>query len=179
MIHFVAIFLSSLFMCSTVFACSVTSVSLGELSSTLNERMLVMREVAGYKALHHLPVEDLPREQVVLTSMLKNAQDAGLAPQSVEPFVRALMNTGKAIQYRWLADWLATPDVSSPVTPLADTRQRIQQIDRRLMVAISQRLMAGAFSEEDMAWLAAQMTAPNLSGADKNSLLVSLSLIKR
>ncbi|SUE07179.1 Monofunctional chorismate mutase precursor [Pantoea agglomerans] len=61
MTHFVAIFFSSLFMCSNVFAGSVSSVSLGSLSSALNERMQVMKAVAGYKALHHLPIEDLPR----------------------------------------------------------------------------------------------------------------------
>lgn len=61
-----AIFFSSLFMCSNVFAGSVSSVSLGALSTALNERMQVMKQVAGYKALHHLPVEDLPREQAVL-----------------------------------------------------------------------------------------------------------------
>lgn len=179
MMRFVAIFLSSLFMCSSVFAGSVTSLSLGELASALNDRMQVMRKVAGYKAQHHLPVEDLPREQVVMTSMLKNAQDAGLDPQSVEPFVHALMNTGKAIQYRWLADWLATPDTDAPVTDLADSRQQIQQFDKRLMTAVSQRLMAGAFTEADMTWLAGQIKAPNLSKADKNTLLVSLSQIKR
>lgn len=69
--HSFAIFLSSLFMCSTVFASSVTSVSLGELSSALNERMLLMPAVAGYKAQHHLPVEDLSREKVVIDSMRK------------------------------------------------------------------------------------------------------------
>jgi len=69
-----AIFFSSLFMCSNVFTGSVSSVSLGALSTALNERMQVMKQVAGYKALHHLPVEDLPREQAVLENMLDNAR---------------------------------------------------------------------------------------------------------
>ncbi|WP_235135737.1 chorismate mutase [Lelliottia amnigena] len=179
MMHFFAIFLSSLLMCSTVFASSVTSVSLGELSSALNERMLLMPDVAGYKALHHLPVEDLPREKVVIDTMTKNAQDAGLASDTVVPFVNALMNAGKAIQYRCLADWLATPQASAPVTDLANIRQKIQQTDTRIMTAISQRLMVGSFSEAEMAWLESQMTPPGLSAADKKNLLVALSHIQR
>jgi chorismate mutase len=179
MTHFVAIFFSSLFMCSNVFAGSVSSVSLGSLSSALNERMQVMKAVAGYKALHHLPIEDLPREQVVLDNMLQNAQQAGLDPHSVEPFVHALMNASKAIQYRYRADWLSAPDSAVPVRDLTETRQQIQQLDTQLLTAISQRLMAGAFSQEDKEFLMSHLTAPHLSESDKNSLFASLSRIQR
>lgn len=52
MTQYVAVFLSSLFMCSNVFAGSVSSVSLDALSTALNIRMQVMKAVAGYKAQH-------------------------------------------------------------------------------------------------------------------------------
>lgn len=174
-----AIFFSSLFMCSNVFAGTVSSVSLGALSTSLNERMQVMKAVAGYKAQHHLPIEDLPREQVVLDNMLQNAQQAGLEPHSVEPFVHALMNASKAIQYRYRADWLSSPDSAVPVRDLAETRQQIQQLDTQLLTAISQRLMTGAFSQEDKEFLMSHLTAPHLSESDKNSLFASLSRIQR
>ncbi|MGB8498715.1 MAG: chorismate mutase [Pantoea agglomerans] len=179
MTHFMAIFFSSLFMCSNVFAGTVSSVSLGALSTSLNERMQVMKAVAGYKAQHHLPIEDLPREQVVLDNMLQNAQQAGLEPHSVEPFVHALMNASKAIQYRYRADWLSSPDSAVPVRDLAETRQQIQQLDTQLLTAISQRLMTGAFSQEDKEFLMSHLTAPHLSESDKNSLFASLSRIQR
>lgn len=175
----VAFFLSSLFMCSSVFAGSVTSLSLESLSSALNQRMLIMKQVAGYKAQRHLPVEDVIREQKVLADMQNNARQAGLDPHSVAPFVHALISAGKAIQYRYLADWQATPDQHTAASDLSDTRQQILQLDSQMMTAISQRLMAGGFSDTDMTWLAAQITAPGLSDADKNNLLVSLSLIRR
>jgi chorismate mutase len=140
--------------------------------------MQLMKQVASYKSLHHLPVEDLPREKVVLESMLKNARQAGIEPHSVQPFVHALMNVSKAIQYRYLSDWWSTQE-NQPVRNLADTRQQIQQLDSKLLTAISQRLMAGAFSEADGAWLNTQLTAAHLSEADKNALIVSLSRIKR
>lgn len=175
MTQFMAMFFSSLFMCSNVCA---GSVSLEALSSALNQRMQVMKQVAGYKALHHLPVEDLPREQLVLENMLENARQAGLEPHSVEPFVHALMNVSKAIQYRYLADWLSTPDQQS-VRDLSDTRQQIQRLDSQLLTAISQRLIAGAFSPADSTWLASQLAAPHLTEADKNTLLASLARIQR
>lgn len=138
-----------------------------------------MKAVAGYKALHHLPIEDLPREQVVLDHMLQNAQQAGLEPHSVEPFVHALMNASKAIQYRYRADWLSSPDSAVPVRDLTETRQQIQQLDTQLLTAISQRLMTGAFSQEDKEFLMSHLTAPHLSESDKNSLFASLSRIQR
>jgi len=177
--HFVAIFFSSLFMCSNVYAGSVSSVYPESLSSALNERMQVMKAVAGYKALHHLPIEDLPREQVVLEHMLQNAQRAGLDPHSVEPFVHALMNASKAIQYRYRADWLSAPDSGVPVPDLAGTRQQIEQLDTQILTAISQRLMTGTFSQEDKAFLMSHLTAPHLSDGDKNSLFAALSRIRR
>lgn len=179
MTQYVAVFLSSLFMCSNVFAGSVSSVSLDAIATALNERMQVMKAVAGYKALHHLPVEDLPREQVVLDHMLQNAQQAGLEPHSVEPFVHALMNASKAIQYRYRADWLSAPDKGFTVTDLAGTRQQIEQLDTRLLTAISQRLMTGTFSQEDKAFLMSQLTAPNLSESDKTILFATLARIQR
>ncbi|MDU4128519.1 chorismate mutase [Pantoea sp.] len=178
MTHFTTILFSSLFVCCNVFAGPVSSVALGTLSTALNERMQVMKEVAGYKAQHHLPIEDLPREQQVMQSMLKNAEQAGLEPHSVEPFVHALMNASKAIQYRYRADWLSAPD-SAAVRDLADTRQQIQRLDSQLLNAIGQQLLAGGFPHAERAWLASKLTAANLSEGDKNSLLTSLASIRR
>ncbi|HCM2051911.1 TPA: chorismate mutase, partial [Salmonella enterica subsp. salamae serovar 56:z10:e,n,x] len=49
MLRHIAIFLCSSLMCSTTFADSVTSVSLGAFSTALNERMSLMKDVAAYK----------------------------------------------------------------------------------------------------------------------------------
>jgi chorismate mutase len=113
-----------------------------------------------------------------MQSMLKNAEQAGLEPHSVEPFVHALMNASKAIQYRYRADWLSAPD-NAAVRDLADTRQQIQRLDSQLLNAIGQQLLAGGFPHAERAWLASQLTAANLSEGDKNSLLTSLAGIRR
>lgn len=74
MIRTIAIFLCSLLMCSTTFADSVTSVSLGALSDALNERMLLMKEVAAYKMKYQLPVNDFAREQNVFAEAEEEAK---------------------------------------------------------------------------------------------------------
>ncbi|MGK3143547.1 chorismate mutase [Pantoea sp. C2G6] len=178
--HYVmAIFFSSLLMCSHAFAGSLPSASPEQLSTLLNQRMLIMKAVAGYKAQHHLPIEDLPREQVVLENMLQNAQQAGLEPHSVEPFVHALMDASKAIQYRYRADWLSAPDNAQPVSDLTETRQQIVRLDSQLMSAISQRLQSAPLQAADNALMIAQLTAPQLSENDKKRLVASLSRIER
>lgn len=78
MIRHIAIFLCSLLMCSTTFADSVTSVSLGALLTALNERMLLMKDVAAYKMKHHLPIEDFTREQNVFAEAEEEAKNNGL-----------------------------------------------------------------------------------------------------
>lgn len=179
MIHYVAVFLSSLFMCSTVYAGSVTTVSLSTLSSTLNQRMLLMRDVAEFKAVHHLPVEDLPREDNVISAAKKEAAEAGLDPQTVEPFFHALMNASKAIQYRYLADWLATPEQGLSAQTLAASREQIQQLDQQLLTTLSQYLLSGSFSGDDFAWLESQINATNLGKADIDNMLHALTHIRR
>lgn len=176
MTQFVAIFLSSLFICSNAFAGSVSSDAI---SAALNERMQIMKAVAGYKARQHLPVEDLPREQVVLDKMLNNAQQAGLEPQSVAPFIHALMNASKAIQYRYLADWLSTPERSRAPADLTETRQQIERLDTELLTAIGQRLKTGPLTASDRRGLIAALAAPHLSEADKASLVTALARIQR
>ncbi|ECC8922916.1 chorismate mutase [Salmonella bongori] len=179
MIRTIAIFLCSLLMCSTTFADSVTSVSLGALSDALNERMLLMKEVAAYKMKYQLPVNDFAREQNVFAEAEEEAKNNGLDPRSVRPFIRSLMDAGKAIQQRYLAQWRAGLSPPFPTQALSVSRQRIRQIDNQLLIIISQRLMVGAFSHEDMAWLRAQLSAPNLSEADINDVLAALSLVQR
>ncbi|ECJ5871657.1 chorismate mutase [Salmonella enterica subsp. salamae] len=179
MIRHIAIFLCSLLMCSTTFADSVTSVSLGAFSTALNERMSLMKDVAAYKMKHHLPIEDFTREQNVFAEAEEEAKNNGLDPYSITSFIRSLMDASKAIQYRYFAQWRTGSKPSFPIQTLSVTRQRIRQLDNQLLIIISQRLMVGAFSHEDMVWLRAQFNAPNLNESDISDVLAALSLVRR
>lgn len=94
-------------------ACCLTSfpaladgaAAIGEL---VNQRLSLMKDVAGYKAQQHLPIEDLAQEAKVLASAQAEAGRLGLEPASVRPFIAAQMDAAKAIQYRYRADWLAS-----------------------------------------------------------------------
>lgn len=179
MIRCIAIFLCSLLMCSATFADSVASVSLGALSTAFNERMLLMKDVAAYKMKYRLPVDDFAREKNVIAEAEEEAKNTGLDPHSIIPFICSLIDTSKAIQYRYLTQWRAGPEPSFPIPALSVSRQRIRQLDHQLLIVISQRLLVGTFSDEDMVWLKAQFNAPNLRETEIDNVLAALSLARR
>ena len=173
--HQLVLFLSLFCMASSAFASPDAATSL---ASAMNQRMAVMKDVAGYKAAHHLPVEDLVREQKVLAEAQEEAAKAGVDPQSVAPFIQAQMDAAKAIQYRYLADWLSQPEPEWKPADLADVRKRISQYDKLILDTLSQQLNAGGFSKEEHARMVSLLDAPHLSNADKQRLADSLGMIK-
>ncbi|MCR6038797.1 chorismate mutase, partial [Salmonella enterica subsp. enterica] len=78
-----------------------------------------------------------------------------------------------------LAQWRIGSEPSFPIQTLSVTRQRIRQLDNQMLIIISQRLMVGAFSHDDMVWLRAQFNAPNLNESDISDVLAALSLVRR
>ncbi|TPG64910.1 chorismate mutase [Ewingella americana] len=177
--RYIVLFLSSLFMVESVFTNAVAAVSLPSLSSAMNQRLLVMKDVAGYKAEHHLPVEDLVREQKVMSLAREEATAAGLEPQSVVPFIQAQMDVAKAIQYRYLADWLSRPEKDWRARDLDEVRKIISDQDNVILHSISQRLLVGGLSEADKSAMVSELTAPQLSNADKHRLVDTMAAIKR
>ncbi|EBA8615717.1 chorismate mutase, partial [Salmonella enterica subsp. enterica serovar Mikawasima] len=75
--------------------------------------------------------------------------------------------------------WRTGSEPSFPIQTLSVTRQRIRQLDNQMLIIISQRLMVGAFSHEDMVWLRTHFNAPNLNESDISDVLAALSLVRR
>lgn len=173
--HQLVLLVSLFCMVSSAFASPDPATSL---ASAMNQRIQVMKDVAGYKSTHHLPVEDLVREQKVLATAQAEAGEAGVDPQSVAPFIQAQMDAAKAIQYRYLADWLSRPEPDWKPANLEDVRARISQYDNVILKTISEQLKSGGFSDGERAQLLSLLNAPQLSGADKQHLVDSLALIK-
>nr|WP_129955383.1 chorismate mutase [Rahnella sp. RFA10(1/100)] len=177
---YIVVFLSSLFMVGSVFAASVSTVAISSLTSAMNQRMLDMKDVADYKAAHHLPVEDMIREQSVLTRTREEAEESGLDGSSIQPFIQAQMDVAKAIQYRYFAQWLSQPpDRTGTQRSLDDVRASISLQDKKILEAISQKLLAGGFRESDESEIFSLLQAPHLTDADKKMLIGSLVHIRR
>jgi len=153
-------------------ACCLTSfpaladgaAAIGEL---VNQRLSLMKDVAGYKAQQHLPIEDLAE-----------AGRLGLEPASVRPFIAAQMDAAKAIQYRYRADWLASPEPGWQPRPLAQVRPQIAQLSSQILQRLAERLRTGPLGEADQAAFMASVDQVNLSAADKRRLADALLAVR-
>lgn len=54
-----------------------------------------MKDVAGYKAENHLPIEDRIQEEKVINSAMAQAESLGLNGESIKPLMVAQINAAK------------------------------------------------------------------------------------
>ncbi|KHN54675.1 chorismate mutase [Pectobacterium fontis] len=146
----------------------------------IQERMVLMKDVAGYKARQHLPVEDLQQEERILSKVREQSAVTGLSPQSTQLFFTSLMNASKAIQYRYMADWLATPESDWMPLSLNNTiRPMLLTIDDQLLISIKRYLAHGGhFSPEQEVTFLSAINVENLSQNDKRQIYAALSKIE-
>ena len=132
-----------LYTAAASFSATAISASTPSIGNLINERLSLMKDVAGYKALHHQAIEDLQQEKKVLESATADADSLGLKGESVRPFIQAQMDAAKAIQYRYRADWLAAPETDWQPRPLQDVRTQIGQLSHRILQSVAARLKSG------------------------------------
>ncbi|WP_416361622.1 chorismate mutase [Kosakonia cowanii] len=157
-------------------AAAVTAdASLGKL---INERLSWMKDVAGAKAQQHQAIEDLAQEQKVLARAVIDAEALGLDGESVKPFIQAQMDAAKAIQYRYRADWLATPETNWQPRPLDEVRKQISELSDRILRKVAERLKAsGKLTEADREEFMRTVQQHNLTGQDKAHMWQALESI--
>lgn len=150
-----------------------------ELFSAINARLAHMQSVADYKETFHLPVEDIPREAIVLEEARLAAAAAGLEADSVEKFFETQITLGKIIQYRRRAALLSgvapltSPDLENIVRPALDAlgSQINQLLARRLQET-------GSINESDWALFANIINDEYLEPADERNLFDSLLSVR-
>jgi chorismate mutase len=179
-VRYFAVVVSSILMCGSSLAASVNAATLPELAEALNTRFEVMKDVAGYKAANHLPVEDLPREKNVLLKAQDAARDVMLDPKSIDAFVQTQMAVSKNIQYRYLDRWRLQPEKGWQPRPLAEVRAQILDLDNTILNLISRQIMTGGgFGEEQDRTLSRLLNDKQISSLEKAQLIDALGKIKR
>ncbi|MBS0883499.1 chorismate mutase [Pantoea sp. JGM49] len=161
-------------------SCSATALAApvidSDVASLINQRLSYMKDVAGYKAANHLAIEDLPQEEKVLASAVLQAEKLGLAGESVKPFVQAQMDAAKAIQYRYRADWLSTPEQGWQPLPLDQVRSKINVLSASILSGIRAQLAQGKPFTDKAAFLHT-LDQANLEQGDKTRLWEALQKI--
>lgn len=124
-----------LFVSANVFAAPPT---LAPLLDSIAERLAIADQVALSKWDSHKPVEDRPREQDVIASVVAQAPSYKLAPAQAEQFFSAQIEANKLVQYAHLSDWQLQgkapndprPDLVGQIRPTLDLLQKrlLQQL---------------------------------------------------
>ncbi|WP_329760335.1 chorismate mutase [Acinetobacter pittii] len=144
----------------------------------VNERLSYMKDVAGYKAEQHLPIEDLTQEKKVLDQSLSEAESLGLNSETVKPFIVTQMNVAKAIQYRYRADWLSSPESNWKPQDLAEVRLKISSLNTELLKNIAYELKKNHNKAPHGCSYMWPVQHSQLKDADKKALCVALNKIK-
>lgn len=172
----------SLLVCMSIaslssFAATPTSLSLFQ---TVNERLSYMEDVALYKAQHHKAIEDLPREEVVISKAGESAKTYQLDKASVENFTKAQISVAKAIQYRYRADLLSTPTDSKPRDLKTVIRPALIQLNNQLNESLSSYLSSGhKIAQSDWPEFKDALDNRYISESDKRMLFKALAKVER
>ncbi|WP_322976425.1 chorismate mutase [Acinetobacter pittii] len=165
----------------TAFMCISSLAQASQYTQTarlVNERLSYMKDVAGYKAEQHLSIEDLTQEKKVLDQSLSEAESFGLNSETVKPFIVTQMNVAKAIQYRYRADWLSSPESNWKPQDLAEVRLKISSLNTELLKNIADELKKNNNKAPHGCSYMWPVQHPQLKEGDKKALCMTLNKIK-
>ncbi|MCK9563606.1 MAG: gamma subclass chorismate mutase AroQ [Bacteroidales bacterium] len=108
-------------------SCAVED-DVAHLVELVHQRLILAEGVARYKWNHNMAIEDLPREQVIVESLGRRAETAGVSAELAEMFFRAQIEASKAEQRalfeRWrqagIAQFRDAPDLIAVIRPQLD-----------------------------------------------------------
>jgi len=143
--------------------------ALANLSDLLARRMAFMPLVAGAKAKLGMPIEDLPREQLVLDSAAVSAQKAGLPEAETRAFFGLQIELSKAVQRR--SSEPSTLDLAQHIRPA------LNELGDRILSAVAEAHAAGQLANCSLADL--DLLSPWLNAGELGQLLDSLRAFSR
>ena len=150
-----------------------------ELFKTIDKRLSYMEDVALYKALNQVAVEDTAREKIVIEKAAKSAEDVGLDSSSVVAFFTAQISAAKAIQYRYRADLLSAPTSDQPRDLKTVIRPALITLGAKINNEIADYLKdGGKFEEQDWNDFKTVVDGKYLSESDKKALFEALKQVR-
>jgi chorismate mutase-like protein len=141
--------------------------ALNHLTDLLARRMAFMPLVAAAKAKQGLPIEDLPREKVVLDAAAASARKIGLPEAASQAFFALQIELSKAVQRRSLEP--ATLDLVQQIRPA------LNELGDRILAAVAEASSAGELSGCTLAEL--EVLTPWLTNAELRQLLAALKAL--
>jgi chorismate mutase-like protein len=106
----------------------------------IDERLLLAPDVARYKWNHHLPIEDVARENELIAKLGRQASGLGLPQAWSEDFFRAQIQASKTLQNELFQGWDVFKRERFPdeVDLATVTRPKIDRINDELLHALAE-----------------------------------------
>jgi len=143
--------------------------ALSNLSDLLARRMAFMPLVAGAKAKLNQPIEDLPRERVVLDATAASASKLGLPEASAREFFALQIELSKAVQRRMSE--ATTLDLARQIRPA------LNELGDRILAAVVEARGAGQLTQSSPSDL--EVLTPWLNSDERQRLLDSIRALGR
>jgi cyclohexadienyl dehydratase len=141
--------------------------ALPHLVDLLARRMAFMPLVAGIKSQRGLPIEDLPREAVVLAAVQKRAGELGLPEAPARAFFALQIALSKAVERR--SHEASSLDLRAQIRPALD------QLGERILAALVESRSAGVLQRCTLKDL--ELLSPWLTEAEQLELLEKLRAV--
>lgn len=111
-----------------------------DLADLIVERLSVMQAIAAWKLRNDRPVEDLPREAVVIDAAKTAAEAKGVDPETIHAFFQQQIEAAKVIQFCWIDRWQAgeTPPEKTP--DLSEIRAMLLPLGEAIVQEIADQL---------------------------------------
>ena len=106
----------------------------------IDERLMLAPDVARYKWNHHLPIEDVARENEIIAKLGHEASDLGVPQTWSEEFFRAQIQASKTLQNELFQGWDVFKRDRFPdeVDLAAVTRPKLDKITDQLLHALAE-----------------------------------------
>jgi cyclohexadienyl dehydratase len=144
-------------------------------------RLELMRPVAEWKYAHDVPVTDEAREQKVLDTTVRQAQELGIAADGARELFTLQIQLARQIQERAVDEWRASHATVQPSRDLnSDLRPQLDRVGTQLLQAIYLALpqfAAADFGSRHGA-LKSRLSAPALTSADADAILIALGRLR-
>ncbi len=109
-----------------------------DVHAVMAQRLGLMRDVAAFKWLNHLPIEDPARERVVLQAAVREGLRHGIRPESSRRFFRVQMEAAKDIQRYWFRRWQDGEPPRDAPDLQGVTRPRLLELGRRILEGLAE-----------------------------------------
>lgn len=108
------------------------------LEQLINQRLGHMHDVARYKWLKNLPIEDLDREATVLDAAERSGLQLGITRQSSRRFFAEQISAAKEIQRYWFQQWKEGRDVPTRAPDLrSEIRPQLIELGDKILIQLA------------------------------------------